>query len=145
VFLGLGFLVAGYFVPADALTDDGFPLNNFLYFMGACFTLPSLLITIGILFFSGRQKKKVEDLLATGTQGTAMILGLEDTGMLINDNPRVKISLEVTISGYMPYRVQKTLTIPQINLAQVQPGQQIGVIADPTQQDDPDKVGLLLR
>ena len=143
--VGLGFLAAGFFVPEGSLTDDGFPLNYFMWFMAACFLVPGVGTSVGIMLFQGRQKAKVADLLATGVQRTATILSLEDTGMRVNDNPRVKIALEVNISGYMPYRVEKTMTIPMINLSQVQPGQEIGVIADPTQQDNPDKVGLLMR
>ena len=95
--------------------------------------------------FARANRKKTEALLATGSQGMAAILSMEDTGMRINDDPRVRLLLNVTIPGYAPYQVQKTLTVPMIKLAQVQPGMNIGVIADPTQPANPDKHGLLLR
>lgn len=90
-------------------------------------------------------QKKAEALMATGQQGEATILALQDTGMRINDNPRVTIVMEVRIPGYAPYQAQKTVTIPLINLSQVQVGAIIAVMADPTQPNNPDKVGLLLR
>lgn len=90
-------------------------------------------------------QKKAEELMATGQQGEATILALQDTGMRINHNPRVAIVMEVRIPGYAPYQVQKTVTVPFINLSQVQPGSVVPVMADPSQPNNPDKVGLLLR
>jgi hypothetical protein len=72
-------------------------------------------------------------------------LQLEDTGMRINDDPRVAVTLEVRLPGYPPYQVRKTVTLPLIRMSQVQVGAVISVLADPTQPGNPDKVGLLLR
>ncbi len=90
-------------------------------------------------------QKKAEVLMATGKQGEATILALQDTGMRINDDPRVSLILEVRIPGYAPYQVQKTMTLPLIRMSQVQVGAVVAVMADPTQPNNPDKVGLLLR
>ncbi len=143
--IGLGFLAAGYFAPPDALTDDGFPLNTFLYFMGACFLIPGLLSFLGVSAVRNRQGAKAAELMETGQQGNAQVLRLEDTGMRVNDNPRVTMLLEVQIPGHAPYQVEKTMVVPLINLPQVQPGQQVAVLADPSEPQNPDKVGLLLR
>jgi len=97
------------------------------------------------LFIRRSSQKKAEALMASGTQGEASILSLEDTGMYINNNPRVRILLEVRIPGYPPYRVEKTVTIPLIRLSQVQVGSVVAVMADPSQPNNPDKVGLLLK
>lgn len=95
--------------------------------------------------FARRGRKRAEALMKTGVQGQATVLSLEDTGMRINDNPRVRVGLEVRLEGYSPYKVQKTMTIPLIKLSQVQPGAEVAVMADPNSPGDPDKVGLLLR
>jgi hypothetical protein len=103
-------------------------------------------IAIAIPIYLMRQnQKKVQNLMATGMQGEATILQLEDTGMRINDDPRVAIVLEVRIPGFAPYQVRKTVTLPLIRLSQVQVGSVVAVMADPTQPGNPDKVGLLLR
>lgn len=103
-------------------------------------------IAIAIPFYLMRQnQKKVQDLMATGVPGEATILQLQDTGMRINDDPRVAIVLEVRIPGYPPYQVRKTVTLPLIRLSQVQVGSVVAVMADPTQPGNPDKVGLMLR
>lgn len=106
--------------------------------------LTFVLVLGGIYYFSRQSRKKAEALLATGKHGTARVLSLEDTGMRINDNPRVRMLLEVDIPGYASYQVQKTVTIPMIKIAQVQVGSIVNVMADPTQPNNPDKLGLLL-
>lgn len=114
--------------------------------------LPTLVIIVvvfvlvfgGIYYFSRQNRKKAEALMATGKQGTARVMSLQDTGMRINDNPRVAMVLEVNIPGYPPYQVQKTVTIPMIKISQVQVGANVNVMADPAQPGNPDKVGLLL-
>jgi hypothetical protein len=92
-----------------------------------------------------KNKKKAEVLKATGHQGEATVLKLEDTGSRINDNPRVNLLLEVRIHGYPPYQVRKTVTIPTVRASQIQVGSVVTVLADPTQPTNPDKVGILLR
>lgn len=97
------------------------------------------------IYFLRQNQQKLQDLAATGVPGEATILQLEDTGMRINDDPRVAVTLEVRIPGYPPYQVRKTMTIPIIRMSQVQVGAVVGVLADPSQPNNPDKVGLLLR
>ena len=112
-----------------------------LLFTAAAIAVPFLIIRR----MNQNNQKKAEELMATGQPGEATILALQDTGMRVNDNPRVAIVMEVRIPGYAPYQVQKTITLPLINLSQVQVGSVVAVLADPSQPNNPDKVGLLLR
>ena len=113
----------------------------------------SVLCSLGIaaiaiaipIYIMRNNQKKLQNLAATGTAGEATVLQLEDTGMRINDDPRVAVTLQVRIPGYPPYQVRKTVTLPLIRMSQVQVGAVIAVLADPTQPGNPDKVGLLLR
>jgi hypothetical protein len=101
---------------------------------------------IGIpIYMMRKNQQKVQNLMATGKQGEATILSMEDTGMRINDDPRLTLTLEVRIPGYPPYQIRKTMTIEMIRMPQVQPGSIVAVLADPEQPTNPDKVGLLLR
>jgi hypothetical protein len=101
---------------------------------------------IGIpLYMMQNNRKKMQNLAATGKQGEATILQMEDTGMRINDDPRVALTMEIRIPGYPPYQIRKTMTLELIRMSQVQPGAVVAVLADPTDPTNPDKVGLLLR
>ena len=125
-------------------------MTTIITFGGICLTLVCTLgitaLAIGIpLYMMRNNQKKLQNLAATGTQGEATILALQDTGMRINDDPRVAVSLEVRIPGYPPYQISKTMTIPMIRMSQVQVGAVVACLADPTQPTNPDKVALLLR
>ena len=101
---------------------------------------------IGIpIYLMRSNQKKAEALMATGTPGEATVLQLADTGMRINDNPRLSLLLEVRLPGYPPYQIQKTMTVPMIRMSQVQVGSIVAVMVDPAQPNNPDKVGLLLK
>jgi hypothetical protein len=87
----------------------------------------------------------MEELVATGKQGTAVVLALSDTGVRINDNPRVKLVLEIHLPDHQPYRAEKTVRLPLIYMSQVQTGSTINVVADPAQPNNEKRIGLLLK
>ena len=97
------------------------------------------------IYFYRNQRKKAEQLMAVGTQGEATILALQDTGMMINNNPRVTLQMEVRMPNMAPYQIAKTMTVPLIRLSQVQTGSVVQVMVDMSDPTNPDKVGLLLR
>jgi hypothetical protein len=102
--------------------------------------------SIGIPFYIFRNnQKRAQELMQNGTQGEATILSLQDTGMLINHNPRVQIELEIEVAMRPPYRVTKTMTIPMIRLSQVQVGSKVPVMVDLSDPTNPDKIGLMLK
>ncbi len=110
------------------------------------FSLGITVLAIAIPIVLGvMNRRRAQQIMATGKPGQAQILQLQDTGMRINDNPRVKVLLQVTIPGYAPYQIWKTVTVPMIRLSQVQPGAVVAVMADPAEPQNADKLGLLLQ
>ena len=110
--------------------------------------IPCLLtvgIFAGVIIWQRNQQKKAMNLAQNGIQGTATIMGLADTGMRMNDNPRVQLQMQIELPGQPPYTVNKTVTIPLIRLSQVQVGQQVVVFVDPADPTNPDKIALGLR
>jgi len=70
-------------------------------------------------------------LLATGETAQATILQMSDTGMRINDNPRVSLLLEVRPANRPAYQVEVKQVISMLQASQYQPGQQLEVKIDP--------------
>lgn len=139
--LSITFIVWGFIADPEALTDDGYPLKPVLFFMGGSFLFfPLLTWLAGFL-----KQRRLEELMQTGQQGQAVILSLEDTGVRIDDEPRVRLVLEVHVEGNAPYRVEKTTVVPLIRLPQVQVGSTVQVMADPKEPDNPNKIALLLK
>jgi hypothetical protein len=113
-------------------------------------TLVITVVAIAVPFYfirkmSENNRKRAEELAAVGTQGEATILSIQDTGMRINDNPRVALVLEIRLPNMPPYQIQKTITISIVQLAQVQTGAVVPVLVDLSAPNNPDKVGILLR
>jgi len=108
-----------------------------------------LVITVAAIavpiYLIRNNQKRAQDLMAKGTQGEATILELEDTGMFVNNNPRVKLTLEIRMPMYPTYQLTKTATVPIIRIAQVQVGSVVQVMVDMSDPTNPDKVGLLLK
>jgi hypothetical protein len=97
------------------------------------------------IYFMRQNRQRAEALAATGTQGEATILSLQDTGMFINNNPRVTLQLEIQMPYGAPYQITKTMTVPLIRLSQIQVGSKVQVMVDMSDPTNPDKVGLLLK
>ena len=85
------------------------------------------------------EMQKQQALLTTGTPGRATIKGMTDTGTLINFNPQIVLDLEIAVEGKDPYAAQLSTAVPQMYLAQLQPGKTIGVRTDPS---DPAAIAL---
>lgn len=75
----------------------------------------------------GNKKKKI---LAEGVQARAVVLNVQDTGMTINDNPRVKLTLQVQPEGQMPFEVEKKVTVSRVSIPSI--GDQYVVRYDPS-------------
>lgn len=89
--------------------------------------LPILLV----VFVMKKMKGQNQDLLTKGEKATARVLKLEETGMLINNQPLVNIQLSVQRASGPPYEAscQKVLSI--LAIPRVQPGEDVAVRVDP--------------
>ncbi len=106
--------------------------------------LPIIVITIVALIVAMIVVRRLtgntaanRQLLATGETAQATILQMSDTGMRINDNPRVSLLLEVHPANRPAYQVEIKQVISMLQASQYQPGQQLEVKIDPA---DPKKV-----
>ena len=62
--------------------------------------------------FGGKKKK----ILSEGVQARAIVLSVADTGMTINDNPRVKLMLQVQPEGQPPFQAEKKVTVSRVSI-----------------------------
>lgn len=141
---GAGLIYWGYITEAKSLTDNESPKLIFYVFGGLVISIP-LLISLVSIRRAVKKRNRIKEMITYGKQGTAKILKMSDTGVTINDNPRVKLELEISIPNYPTYFAQKTLVIPIINLPQVQPGLTVEVLADPEDKYNEDRIGLILK
>lgn len=144
--IGIGFLISALYTDVAAMTDNGdMNLRSFFFMMGGIFTgLPiALFVTIGV--FLARKRKRVAYLLEKGVRGKAKILDINDTGVMINNQPQVRISLEIHLPGYEVYTLEKKMIISFSGLSRIQIGMEVDVAVDPLNYKNPKMVGLLWK
>jgi hypothetical protein len=82
------------------------------------------------MLFGGKKKK----VLSEGIQARAIVLNVQDTGMTINDNPRVKLTLQVQPEGEIPFEVTKKQTVSRVAIPRI--GDEFLVRYDPADQSN---------
>ncbi len=72
----------------------------------------------------------------TGLPGRARILEVKDTGVTINNNPQVKLMLEVKTNLGQKYNAQCRVLVSRINPNQYMPGMEVPVKIDPKNEQN---------
>jgi hypothetical protein len=63
------------------------------------------------------KRKKAQELFETGSKGAGTVVQVQDTGMTINDNPRVKMMFRVEpLDGGPAFDAQKTTTVSRVEI-----------------------------
>jgi hypothetical protein len=84
--------------------------------------------------------KDAKDLQNVGVPAQAEILSIGDTGMTINEDPVIRLQVEVRPADRPAYQATiKRLLVSRIEVSQYQPGRVIGVRYDPK---DPSRVSI---
>jgi hypothetical protein len=103
-------------------------------------TVLSIALTVGVIIFARRLINKTvgpnRGVLQDGIPARAKIVGVRQTGVMLNNQPQIAFDLEVQPPGGTPYRAQAKAIIPMINIPQFQPGAEVPVKihpSDPTQ------------
>ncbi len=124
--IGIGSLGAGL-VGKDA------ELRQFCLIFGGFFVLGGLIPLVAALL-GGRaanaKRADAERLVATGARGVGTIIDVRDTGMTLNDDPRVTVVMQVTPEGGGPtVERRKSMFVSRVAIPQV--GQRFPVWYDP--------------
>jgi hypothetical protein len=63
------------------------------------------------------KKKKAQELFATGSKGAGTVVQVQDTGMTVNDNPRIKMTFRVEpLDGSPAFDTTKTTTVSRVEI-----------------------------
>lgn len=73
------------------------------------------LAAAGGLWRTFRKQQRAIDLMQHGRKARGRIVGIHDTGVTINDDPRVRITFSIEpLDGTEPWEGTKTLTVPRV-------------------------------
>jgi Short C-terminal domain len=77
----------------------------------------------------GNKRKKAENLVATGSRGVGTITDVQDTGMTVNDNPRVRMRFRVEpLDASAAFEAEKTKVVSRVQIPQI--GQRYPIFYD---------------
>jgi hypothetical protein len=98
-------------------------------FIGQIWVAVSLLLALifGLIGLAGRRAARLK---TEGIRGQATILGAEQTGVYVNEQPQVKLTLRVEASGIQPFEIDKSVIVPLIALGRLSSGTPLTVYID---------------
>jgi hypothetical protein len=124
----VGFAQVGFaalFLVAGLLDDED---------RGTAFLTAAGLGLIAIPFLVVARRAADRDRLhEDGVDATARILGLTQTGTWVNNNPFVRLDLEITVPGHRPYEVRHGEVVPQVLIGRLTDGSPLHLKVDPQQ------------
>ena len=101
--------------------------------MGAIF-LPLGLIPLPFILRSGSKQQLAYELMSSGRRCPGEVVQVEDTGITINDNPHVKITVRAEPPGETPFTFSKTATVSRISIPRR--GDKCTVFYDPDDREN---------
>lgn len=85
------------------------------------------------------QQTQAANIAATGTDATAMITGVAQTGAMVNFQPTLQIEMTVMADGKPPYPATVTQVVEQVFLTKAVAGASVPVKVDP---QDPSSIWI---
>lgn len=127
--LGAAFLVAAFGPAAPPEADSslqwvGALVGGMFLLMG----LPGLFAIFGA-GRGGAKGARAAHLLQHGKRCPGMVLSVQDTGMTVNDNPRVKMQVRAEPAGEPAFEFEKTATVSRVQIPRS--GDRCAVFYDP--------------
>lgn len=92
--------------------------------------VPVMLIIFAVVMV-GTMRNVMPARIKNGITAPARVLQVRDTGVSINDNPQVGLTVEVTPPGRAPFQAEVKTIVSRLNAALVQPGLDVQVVYDP--------------
>ncbi len=99
----------------------------------------TIVAIVVVMFVVRRFTGPDKQLLATGETAQATVVQIWDTGVTINDNPRIGLLLDVQPANRPAYQVKTAQTVSRLQTSMYQPGQTLEVKIDPA---NPKKIAI---
>jgi hypothetical protein len=95
--------------------------------------VPMGLAPLPFAFRGGGKQAKAVQLATTGKRCTGRVLSVEDTGVTVNDNPHVKITVQAEPPGEAPFTIVKKATVSRVKIPRA--GDTCVVFYDPANRE----------
>ncbi len=125
--MGPIFLVVFFATGAD-------PLLKWMFWTGLGITALDVVIALALTGAGARSAAKTQALEATGVLALAQVVGIQETSTRINDQPLVKIDLQVSGPGITPFSTQDTV-IASVSRLPMITSRKLVALVDPATND----------
>ena len=108
-----GTMLVAAFGPAAPSGASGWQLAAII---NAAVGIPIGLAPLVMLFSRRSKADAAESLVRDGSRAPGEVTAVEDTGITINENPRVTITVRVDAPGQAPFDIRKTFTASRVDI-----------------------------
>ncbi|KWX59103.1 SHOCT domain-containing protein [Mycobacterium sp. NAZ190054] len=112
----------------------GDPLLKWMFWTGLLITALDVLIALVITNVGARSAAKKQALEATGVLALAQVVGIHETNTRINDQPLIKLDLQVSGPGITPFSTQDQVVASVSRLPMIT-NRKLVVLVDPITND----------
>jgi hypothetical protein len=128
------FLLAFFFLGGVAFTILEFTVFPFPILIGPIWTLTA--IGLGLYAIrSARRGRHEQELFRTGIRGKGTLVSAR-SGMVVNEQPRMTLELDLEVPGQEPRRVKHTTLVSNFAAHRMQPGIVLPVYVNPRDPAD---------
>ena len=110
------------------------PLMKWMFWTGLLVTALDVLIALVLTSAGSRKAAKTQALEATGVLALAQVVGIQETNTRINEQPLVKINLQVSGPGITPFSTQDTV-IASVSRLPMITSRKLVALVDPATND----------
>ena len=108
-----GTMLVAAFGPAAPSGASGWQLAAII---NAAVGIPIGLAPLVMLFSRRSKADAAESLVRDGSRAPGEVIAVEDSGITINENPRVTITVRVDAPGQAPFDIRKTFTASRVDI-----------------------------
>ena len=104
---------------------------KWMFWVGLLITVADVLIALAITSFSAKSAAKKQELEQSGVLALAQVVGIQETGTRINEQPLVKLDLQISGPGIAPFASQDRV-IASITRLPMITSRKLVALVDPT-------------
>lgn len=128
IFIAVPYLFGGFGAMGAGSTLDT------LFYIGVFITILDVAIALGLAFFGSRSAAKTRMLEAQGVLALARVTGITETGTRVNNQPLVKLNLQIEGPGLTPFTAQDSVLAGLTRLPMIT-SRNLVALVDPTTND----------
>jgi hypothetical protein len=129
-----GGLVGPIFLAVYFLTPFGQSELRWMFWVGLLITAADVLIALVLANFNAKSAAKTQALEQTGVLALAQVVGIQETGTRINEQPLVKLDLQISGPGIAPFASQDRVIASITRLPMITNRKLVALVDPPTNE-----------